>query len=70
MFFLEGEGSLRKINIERGLPKKGDLDSFPIYGGLGKKKRSGVFERAGVDTSMYTMCTLYKVTFFTVKSLH
>ena len=31
-----------KTNIERGLPKKGDLDSLPIKEGLGKKEEAGV----------------------------
>ena len=26
----------------------GDLDSFPIYGGLGKKEGGGVFEEGGL----------------------
>ena len=31
-----------------------DLDSFPFYGGLGKKEGGGVLRRA-VDTPMHTM---------------
>ena len=51
----EGGGGVHEKPIYTGeLLKKGELDSWRLKGGLGKKEGCGVFER-GVDTPMHTM---------------
>ena len=49
-----GGGVHEKPIYTRELLKKGELDSWRLKGGLGKKEGCGVFER-GVDTPMHTM---------------
>ena len=52
---VRGGGGVHEKPIYTGeLLKKGELDSWRLKGGLGKKEGCGVFER-GVDTPMHTM---------------
>ena len=54
-------GTYKKPIQRGGLPKKGGLDSLPIYGAAWQERGGGVFD-GGIDTPMHTMARLREFT--------